>query len=320
MDCGVIFIEWITNHMSLLNSFEDHNTDATPEELHYMFIDTETTGVPKNGYTDWSQCRLIQLGILVMNRNFEVMHEECTTIEFDGTNSSIPEAIAIHGITDEDRRDATPGICACRQFLNLAMKCSVLVSHGNAFDFGAIFRECLLHELDISCLIGKTIVNTKQSEHYRGFKENLQQTVKRLNPNWVYESDGDTDHPHNALYDAYLCAELFKHSHRPAMYRPAQDLIEYLNFRKYSADINDLRAKIESVKSFSMTDITEEEEEDMTDSLMMNEYADDDYSSNYSYKEDTYSDYLTMEDYLRFPHRFSDELYYHAPEDYTENS
>ena len=302
--------------MSAINAFEDHHINDIPlEDMYYLFVDTETTGVPNNRYSDWSQCRLIQLGLLVKNRNLEVMHEECITLAYDGTNSSSPESTAIHGITDEERLNATPGIDACKQFLRLGMKCDVLVSHGNAFDFGVIFRECLLYNLDISCLIGKTVVNTKQSEHYRGFRENLQQTVQRINPEWTYNTDDNTNHAHNALYDAHLCAELFRHSHHPKLYQSVQSLIEYLNFCKYSADIDELRAKVEEATYYDQR--YSNEEEIISDSLEIDSF--DDYSSNCSYKDNMCSGYMTMEDYLRCPYRCSTDLYHHhAPEDYAE--
>ena len=233
-------------------SFELNNRNV-PADIHYMFIDTETTGVPENNYSDWSQCRLIQLGMLVKNRLFETVYEICLTVKYDGTNASTLAAYNIHGISENDRMNATEGYTVCDEFINVAQRCDVLVSHGNAFDFGVIFRECLLYGFDISCLVGKVVCNTKQSEHYRGFRENLSQTVLRLNPNWSVSSgefNNDSTHNyahnHNALYDAHLCAELWRHSHHPSMNRPMQDLIEYLNFRRYADGLQDIRIAIEN--------------------------------------------------------------------------
>ena len=148
-----------------------------PADIYYLIIDTETTGVPENGYQDWSNCRLIQLGMVVKNRLFETVYESCLNVQLDGTNGTTEAAFNIHGISDISRINATPSRSVCEEFLSVAERCEVLISHGNAFDFGCIFRECLLNNLDISCLVGKTVVNTKQSEHYRGFSENLSQTV-----------------------------------------------------------------------------------------------------------------------------------------------
>ena len=225
-----------------------------PSNIYYMFIDTETTGVPLNNYQDWTNCRLIQLGFVVKNGLFETVREACLTIRLDNTNQTTEEAYRVHGISDESRINATPGKDVCALFMNMAEQCDVLISHGNAFDFGVIFRECLLHDIDISRLIGKTVINTKQSEHYRGFRENLYQTVLRINPNWQFQCElsdynhMDIHHTHNALYDAYLCAELYRLSHHPLMARPMQDLIEFLNFRRYYADIPDIKQAIANIQ------------------------------------------------------------------------
>lgn len=233
---------------------EENANRNIPSDIHYMFIDTETTGVPTNNYQNWDQCRLIQLGFVVKDKQFETVSEYCLTVQLDGTNGTTEESYQIHGISDESRLNATPSREVCETFMDIAERCDVLISHGNAFDFGVIFRECLLNDIDISRLVGKTVVNTKQSEHYRGFRENLQQTVLRINPNWqihskVLSNDNQTNnnHAHNALYDAYLCAELYRQSHHPLMGRPMQDLIEFLNFRKYYAGISDLRRSIENI-------------------------------------------------------------------------
>ncbi len=229
---------------------ENDNRDI-PADVHYLIIDTETTGVPENGYQDWSNCRLIQLGMVVKDRLFETVYESCSTVQLDGTNGTTEVAFNVHGISDISRVNATPSRLVCEEFLSVAERCDVLISHGNAFDFGVVFRECLLNNLDVSRLVGKTVVNTKQSEHYRGFSENLSQTVERISPNWCVQSDylNDELHAHNALYDAHLCAELYRLSHHPAMNRPMQELIEYLNFRRYYDGLNDIRVRIENTRN-----------------------------------------------------------------------
>lgn len=237
-------------YIAYVSNDENENRNV-PADIYYLIIDTETTGVPENGYQDWSNCRLIQLGMVVKNGLFETVYESCLSVQLDGTNGTTEAALNIHGISDVSRINGTPSQVVCEEFISVAERCEVLISHGNAFDFGCIFRECLLNNLDISCLVGKTVVNTKQSEHYRGFNENLSQTVERINPNWSLQSSflNNNSHAHNALYDAHLCAELYRLSHHPAMNRPMQDLIEYLNFRRYYDGLNDLRAQIENMRA-----------------------------------------------------------------------
>ena len=331
-------------------STNENDNRNIPADIHYLIIDTETTGVPENGYQDWSNCRLIQLGMVVKNRLFETVYESCLTVQLDGTNGTTEEALNVHGISDISRINATPSRSVCEEFINIAERCEVLISHGNAFDFGVIFRECLLNNLDISCLVGKIVVNTKQSEHYRGFSENLSQTVTRISPNWSVESNylNNYAQPHNALYDAHLCAELFRLSHHPAMNRPMQDLIEYLNFRRYYSGLNELRERVNNIHAFNDNnqaqlddddplleeyngimyddDHNEEEDEDVTwfdeeeDQLFPIEEEEEIYeSSDYAYENEAYDDdQTTTEDYIRLMYMPNDTPFdHHAPEDYA---
>jgi DNA polymerase III epsilon subunit-like protein len=331
----------------------EHIDRDTPLSLHYLFIDTETTGVPYNNYSDWSQCRLIQLGMLVKNNHQETVYENCLTVQFDGTNGTTEEGYNVHGISDNDRVNSTPSQVVCTEFINLALRCDLLISHGNAFDFGVIFRECLLHNIDISCLIGKIVVNTKQSEHYRGYRENLSETIQRINPNWVYNSNYGENRTHNALYDAHLCSELYFHSHFPGMNRPMQDLIEYLNASRYYNGLEDIRSQLrileeqnntnreeyvrqmdEILNDYSEIDRYEEEdimvsdEEDTSDftweeQTFEEEDVEEDYYENpedidYAYQyEQTTSDDVTIEDFIMRSVLQDRTVRHHEPEDYA---
>ena len=337
-------------YVSSITADENANRDI-PADIYYMIIDTETTGVPSNNYQDWSECRLIQLGMVVKDRLFETVYEECLTVQLDGTNGTTLEAFNVHGISDDERINATPSRSVCEEFISVAERCEVLISHGNAFDFGVIFRECLINNLDISCLIGKTVVNTKQSEHYRGFSENLSQTVERINPNWMVQSNYLTNnaHTHNALYDAHLCAELYRLSHHPSMNRPMQDLMEYLNFRRYSEGINAIRAQINDVRANIINQQVNHQDEDEEQDVYGDVYFDSEcsdeearevswfddsieeeeeqwspfeeeeiYDSEYAYENESYNDdQTTTEDYIHSMYCHDDRVFdYHAPEDY----
>lgn len=323
----------------------------TPLNLHYLFIDTETTGVPYNNYSDWSQCRLIQLGMLVKNNHQETVYENCLTVQFDGTNGTTEEGYSIHGISDNDRVNSTPSRVVCEEFINVALRCDLLISHGNAFDFGVIFRECLLHNIDISCLIGKIVVNTKQSEHYRGRHENLSQTVQRINPNWLYDSNYGENRAHNALYDAHLCSELYFHSHFPGMNRPMQDLIEYLNACHYYNGLEDIRSQLRILEEQNnanreeymqqmdelLNDYSENEEEediylddeDVSDftweeCIFEEEESEEECCSenpediDYAYRhERSSSDNITIEDFIMRTTLQDRTMSHHEPEDYA---
>ena len=328
-------------------------SNDTNTAIHYLFIDTETTGVPTDRYRNWDQCRLIQLGMVVKNHLFETVYENCLTVRYDGTNGSNDDAFNIHGITDQSRLNATHGQIVCEEFINVALRCDVLVSHGNAFDFGVIFRECLLYRIDISCLMGKVVVNTKASEHYRGHYETLLQTIQRISPNWMCASEvllNNDNRAHNALYDAHLCAELYRNSHHPGMNRPLQDLIVFLNDCKYYNGIDTIRNAMEQ-KGIQSIDAYQEEEEitvethpfteddgdvqwdtDDRDSISWEEEDEEetdyeeilssDIADEYAYQDESSSDGPTMEDYIRssvydFCPETINGTHYHDPEDYA---
>jgi DNA polymerase III epsilon subunit-like protein len=331
-------------YVSTIANDENANRNI-PADIYYMVIDTETTGVPNNNYQDWTNCRLIQLGIVVKDRLFETVYEECLTVQFDGTNGTTPDSFNIHGISDAERIDAMSSQSVCEEFISVAERCDVLISHGNAFDFGVVFRECLINNIDISCLIGKTVVNTKQSEHYRGFHENLSQTVERINPNWTAQSNylNNEAHIHNALYDAHLCAELYRLSHHPSMNRPMQDLIEFLNLRRYYGDINDIRVRINDMRSNIIIQSENHHEEEPNEEIFYNDYSDNDeeeYSNiswveasfeeeedqyipseeeEYAYENESYDDdQTTTEDYIHSMCCQDGKTFdHHAPEDYA---
>lgn len=338
-------------YSDITNMSNDSNT-----AIHYLFIDTETTGVPTNCYRNWDQCRLIQLGMIVKNHLFETVYENCLTVRYDGTNGTSDDALNVHGITDQSRLNATHGHAVCEEFINVALRCDVLVSHGTAFDFGVIFRECLLHRIDISCLMGKILGNTKSSEHYRGFRENLSQTIQRINPDWICMSEvllNNDNRAHNALYDAHLCAELYRNSHHPSMNRPIQDLIVFLNERKYYNGIDTIRNVMEQKELQSM-DVREEEdivddttiesltytednenieqgnddsgsiswEEEDEEETGYEEILSSDIADEYAYQYESSSDGPTMEDYIcSSVYDFCPETIngtcYHKPEDYA---
>ena len=233
--------------------------------LYYLFVDTETTGVPKRQYSDWSECRLIQIGMVVKDKNFVTVGEELFMIEYDGTNGTTFQAYNVHGISDKERTElGVPGKYACECFISIAKKCDIIVMHGAVFDLGVILRECMLNDVDFSCLIGKCLIDTKMSERYIGYHENLVTTVQRLNPDWKPDTMVlMNNYPHDALYDAHLCAELFKHSHSPYMIRPLEDTVGYLNSRGYTEGIDELSTLICNIRQMHETnhesiDINEE--------------------------------------------------------------
>ena len=290
----------------------NNTANENTRSIHYLFVDTETTGVPKNQYSDWSECRLIQLGTVVKNIHFGTIDERLYLVGYDGTNGTTQESYAIHGISDDERKEhgCSAGY-VCDSFINLARKCDIIVMHGTAFDLGVILRECIMNHIDFSCLIGKWIVDTKLSEHYTGYGQNLSATVNRLNPNWQPDTHVDSDmHTHNALYDAHLCAELYRHSHFPGMVKPIEDVIGYLNICGYAneliyADVTENISMCNNINETSLDRYMEQYHKELYGSIedkqchenqsQSPEWTDEDNETWYPYEEEE-EEFLFEED------------------------
>lgn len=302
----------------------DNTANENTSSIHYLFVDTETTGVPKNQYSDWSECRLIQLGMVVKNIHFGTVDERLYLVEYDGTNGTTQESYAIHGLSDDERKEnGYSARYVCESFIDLARKCDVIVMHGTAFDLGVILRECMMNHIDFSCLIGKWIVDTKLSEQYIGYRQNLSTTVNRLNSNWQPDTHVDSGmHTHNALYDAHLCAELYRHSHYPGMSKHVEDVIGYLNLRGYAdelihANAADNISMHNSVNETSLDRYMEQYHKELYDSIEdkpcnenqpeFTEWTDEDDEMWYPYEEEE-EEGLFEEDCMDESHCEEEEL------------
>ena len=303
-------------------AYNNASNKNASSSIHYLFVDTETTGVPKNQYSDWSECRLIQLGMVVKNIHFGTVDERLYLVEYDGTNGTTQDAYAVHGISDNERKEhGYPSKIVCDTFIDLARKCDVIVMHGTEFDLGVILRECMMNGIDFSCLIGKWIVDTKSSEHYTGYIRSLPTTVKRLNPNWQPDTHIDSRmHTHNALYDAHLCAELYRHSHSPIMTKPIEYVIGYLNIRGYANEL--IHTKVTSnismrnnVNETSLDRYMERYHKELYGSIDSDSY-DENQSSEWT--DETWYPYEEDEEEYLFDEDFMDES--QCEEDFMDDS
>ena len=126
--------------------------------MHYLFFDTETTGLPKDDHDP----RIVQLAALLTDK---------TGLQIEGMNVIIkPEGFTIpqgasdiHGITTEQAiNEGIPLIEAMLNFNEMAHKADVIVAHNLAFDYPRYARE--INYLGLSDLIiGKGTFCTMQA-------------------------------------------------------------------------------------------------------------------------------------------------------------
>ena len=177
----------------------------------YIVFDTETTGVPSDGWKDWSECHLIQIGWIIADENFKPVATKSFIVKNGGQFNSTPGALAVHHITDGYREaHGVSFATAIREFMNDCANCSGIVCHGAMFDVGLLIKDAPIYGFDISGLRGITVYDTKRSEHYAGLYMNLAETVHKISPTYAVPMNGAN--AHDALYDAYLCLELFSKS------------------------------------------------------------------------------------------------------------
>lgn len=177
----------------------------------YIVFDTETTGVPKNNWNDWSECHLIQIAWLLVDTQFNIISSKSFIVKNGNRFNSSEEALKIHHITDEFReKNGTTFNEVISYFINDCKKCDGIICHGALFDIGLLINESIIYNVDISEISNIRVFDTKLSDKYIGLSLNLSNTVKKISPNFTVNIDGIKEH--DALYDSHLCLELFMKS------------------------------------------------------------------------------------------------------------
>jgi DNA polymerase III epsilon subunit-like protein len=113
----------------------------------YLFIDTETTGLPKNRYvlgkniSNWP--RMVELAWIECETDGTIVAEYNSIIKPD--SFTIPEyASAIHGITTKHaQEEGRPLISVLEQFHKSLNNCSHIIGHNVEFDMNVIAAEAL---------------------------------------------------------------------------------------------------------------------------------------------------------------------------------
>jgi DNA polymerase III subunit epsilon len=162
-----------------------------------IFLDTETTGLDAaNGD------RVIEIGCIEMvNRRFT---ERTFHHYLNPERSSHPDAVAVHGITDEFLADKPKFAAVACEFLDF-VRGAELVIHNATFDVGFLNAE--LERLDqppLGLVVGRITDSLLMArEMFPGKGNSLDALCKRL------EVDNTNRSFHGALLDAGLLAEVY---------------------------------------------------------------------------------------------------------------
>lgn len=176
--------------------------------MSLLFIDTETTGVPKKFWKNWDECYAVQISYVITDKEFNQLDAKDYIIK-DSLHKSSEESLSIHKITEEQRN--AKGILINRFFILFKQDIEQynvkhIIAHGILFDVGLLLHEAIRIGRDLDFFANMDYYCTKKSPLYVKQK-GLSGTIAKYN--LKVNSNGN---PHNALYDAYLCMSLFSYT------------------------------------------------------------------------------------------------------------
>ena len=190
--------------------------------INTIILDTETTGVPKDKYNDWSECYIVQIAYIIISKDYQILSNKNYYIK-DEKHKSCKTCLNIHHISEELRNEQGIDIKEFLEiFKNDIIKNNVkfIVSHGTDFDIGLIIQECYRNEFNYDFLKNIKYFNTKLSSKYDKIRH-LEGSVKKYNLKIEYSGNA-----HDAMYDTYLCYTLFKNSMKRSMLQSFNDIFE----------------------------------------------------------------------------------------------
>lgn len=186
--------------------------------MKYLFFDTETSGLPKNGQynaphtrTDiWP--RLVQLAWLLTDEEGTPLSQRSLIVCPDGFE--IPaEASKVHGITTEYAREHGVTLFeALHDFEDVRLEADVLVAHNTPFDLRVVGAEYVRSEAPCNWVDDMLWICTmREATQYCAIPGRHMGEYKwpRLTELHVNLFDNDFADAHDALADVRACARCF---------------------------------------------------------------------------------------------------------------
>lgn len=166
-------------------------------------LDTETTNVPKHG---WTGCYIIQLAYIIVPKDSLETDDNVILQKSFIIKSPVPsskESEEIHHITWE--RIQSEGIDCKNALIEFAKdlkenSVEIIMSHGIEFDMGFILKELVRNNINPNFFRSFKYYNTKKSPLYHTQKGGLS----------TFATTTFKGNPHDALYDCYLCLDFFR--------------------------------------------------------------------------------------------------------------
>jgi DNA polymerase III epsilon subunit-like protein len=145
-------------------SFESYKTER--ERKFYLFIDTETSGLPLNWNAPESDVnnwpRIVQIAWILSDDEGNIVNESDFVIKPDGFIIS-QESIEIHGISNEKANcEGVKLVEALHRLIDVSTFVDYVVGHNIKFDFSVIASEFIRKNLK-NPLMGKSTLCTMES-------------------------------------------------------------------------------------------------------------------------------------------------------------
>ncbi|WP_070968503.1 DNA polymerase III subunit epsilon [Vibrio sonorensis] len=179
------------------------NTSNNSQQQRIVVLDTETTGMNREGGPHYQGHRIIEIGAVeIINRKLTGRHFH---VYIKPDREIQPDAVEVHGITDEFLRDKPDYSQIHQEFLDF-IKGAELVAHNAPFDVGFMDHEFAMHsaqaiKTEQYCKVTDTLAMAKKI--FPGKRNNLDILCDR------YGIDNSHRTLHGALLDAEILADVF---------------------------------------------------------------------------------------------------------------
>ncbi|SEG61410.1 DNA polymerase III subunit epsilon [Vibrio hangzhouensis] len=180
------------------------NTSHNPEQRRIVVLDTETTGMNREGGPHYMGHRIIEIGAVeIINRKLTGRHFH---VYLKPDMAIQPDAIEVHGITDEFLLDKPVYKQVHDEFLEF-IKGAELVAHNAPFDVGFMDHEFgmlngAIGKTEQYCKVTDTLVMAKRMPNMPA-RKNLDSLAKH------YTIDTSARVLHGALLDAEILADVY---------------------------------------------------------------------------------------------------------------